>query len=503
MSEVAFSTWGSWSSALEAEAKETLPDSLSPSTPLKGLMGWDGVTLWDRELNVVDMARAYMESAKDESCGQCFPCRLGTKEMSEILDRICAGQGEMGDLDRLEKLARLLMDTARCNIGQTTPRPILDCLTKRRDDFKKAVEAKEAIARGRYMAKVTAPCMNACPSHVDIPAYLEEIRFGNWDKALEIVRRDCPMPGTIGRVCVRPCESNCRRGLLDEPLAIKGLKRYIADQEIAQEAEPVFECAEAREEKVAIIGAGPAGVSCAFYLARLGFKSVIFEAMEEPGGMAAVGIPDYRLPRNLLRREVALVEKLGVEIRYGVNVGQDLSLDEIVSQGFKAVFVGVGAPESSSMRCEGEDAGYQCFMTGIGFLKEVAQGKKPIKGKRMLVIGGGNVAMDCVRTALRQGFTDVNLLYRRTEAEMPADPQEIEEAKEEGVKFHYLIAPQKVLAEDGKVTGLECLRMELGEPDASGRRRPVPIEGSNFVIETDAIVPAIGQTCVVDLRIAL
>ena len=498
MSEAAFSTWGKWSEALGGEAKGTLPDSLSPNTPLKGLMGWDGVALWDPEVSIVDMARAYMARAKEESCGQCFPCRLGTKEMSEILERICAGQGEMSDLDRLETLARLVMDTARCDIGQTTPRPILDCLTQRRGEFKKAIEAKEAIAPGNYISKITAPCMNACPSHVDIPAYLEEIRFGNWEKALEIVRNDCPMPGTIGRVCVRPCESACRRGLMDDPLAIKGLKRYIADQEIAQEAEPVTECAEAKEDKIAIIGAGPGGVSCAYYLARLGYKSVIFEAMEEPGGMAAVGIPDYRLPRNLLRHEVALVEKLGVEIRYGVNVGQDLTLDEIAAQGFKAVFVAVGAPESSSMRCEGEDAGYQCFMTGIGFLKEVAQGKKPIEGKKMLVIGGGNVAMDCVRTALRQGFTDVNLLYRRTEAEMPADQQEIDEAQEEGVKFHYLIAPKKVLAENGKVTGLECLRMELGEPDASGRRRPVPIEGSDFVIETDAIVPAIGQICVVD-----
>jgi formate dehydrogenase beta subunit len=214
--------------------------------------------------------------------------------------------------------------------------------------------------------------------------------------------------------------------------------------------------------------------------------------------MAKAGIPDYRLPPDILNYEVSLIEKLGAEIRYGVNVGRDVTLEDLAKEGYKAVFVGVGAPEASAMRCEGEDAGYERFMTGIQFLREIAFGRRPIEGKKIAVIGGGNVAMDCVRSAMRIGFEDVNLIYRRTEAEMPADAVEIEEAKEEGVKFNFLVQPIKILAENGKVSGLECLKMKLGEPDDSGRRRPVPIEGSNFVIECDAMVPAIGQVCVVD-----
>jgi formate dehydrogenase beta subunit len=220
--------------------------------------------------------------------------------------------------------------------------------------------------------------------------------------------------------------------------------------------------------------------------------------MQEPGGMAAVGIPDYRLPREILRAEALQVEKLGCEIRYGVNVGVDITLEDLKLQGYEAIFVGVGAPEAAEMRCEGERAGYRCFMTGIEFLRRTADGERPIEGKKLLVIGGGNVAMDCVRSALRMGFTDVNLVYRRTRAEMPADPLEVKEAQEEGVQFHYLVAPVRIIAQNNTATGLECLKMQLGEPDASGRRSPVPVEGSNFVIECDAIVPAIGQTCVVD-----
>jgi formate dehydrogenase (NADP+) beta subunit len=345
---------------------------------------------------------------------------------------------------------------------------------------------------------VTAPCMNACPSNVNVPAYLEEIRFGRWTDALAVVREDCPMPGTIGRVCVRPCESNCRRGLIDQPLAIKLLKRFLADREIAVHANPGVVSGKDKLQKVAVIGAGPAGLSCAFYLGIMGYHCTIFESQEAPGGMASYGIPAYRLPRDVLAYEASLVEQLGAEFRYGVTIGSDLSVEDLGRQGYQAVFLAVGAPESSKMRCEGEDAGYQCFMTGIQFLAEVSRGKKPLEGKKILVIGGGNVAMDCVRSAVRIGFDDANILYRRTEAEMPADPVEIKEAREEGVSFHFLVAPVRIMAENGKVIGLECLRMELGEPDESGRCRPIPMEGSNFVIDCDAVIPAVGQVCVVD-----
>lgn len=496
-----FSNWGQWTHGTDKTDTDALPDSLARHGQLKAFMGWDGFMVWDQDVHVVDLCRAYMHRVQQESCGQCFPCRLGTALMADTLDRICNGQGSQKDLEDLSSLAKLVKDTAKCGIGETGPRPILDALTHYRQEFEQAVSSKQPVPRGEYQSLVTAPCTNACPSHLDIPAYVEKIRLGQYTEALDVVRHDCPMPGTIGRVCVRPCEMNCRRTKLDEPIAIKALKRFLADYERTrrpQAAPDQLSDHGADKGPIAIIGAGPAGLSCAYYLAQQGYSCKIFESLPEPGGMAAVGIPDYRLPRHILRNEVDYIQKLGVQIQYNTSIGQDFTMRDLRTQGYQAVFVGVGAPEASSMRCEGEDAGYQCFMTGVEFLRLIAQGQRPLEGKNIVVIGGGNVAMDCVRSARRLGFEDVNLVYRRTVKEMPADPVEIKEAKEEGVNFHYQVQPVKILAQDGKVSGLECVRMELGEPDESGRRRPEPVEGSNFVLECDAIIPAIGQTCIVD-----
>ena len=498
MANRTFSTWGNWSRSSHEINADDLPAKFDEERTLKAFMGWDGMFIQDNSVNLVDMTREYITQATKNSCGQCSPCRNGMVRLKAILDKICDGRGTEADLDQMEYLARFMKDSSMCDIGLTTPRPVLDSIEHFREEFKKAIQSQEPIARGQYVAKVTAPCTNACPSHLDIPGYVEKIRDGRWMEALEIIRKDCCLPGTIGRICVRPCEFNCRRGLMDEPIAIKSLKRFAADQEIAALAEPERPEVEFKEDKVAIVGAGPAGLSCAYNLGLRGYKTTIFEGMREPGGMAAAGIPDYRLPRHILRREAEIVEKIGAEIRYDVKVGEDITMEDLTKEGYKAIFIAVGAPEASKMRCEGEDENYMCFMTGIEFLRLVSLGQQPLEGKRLVAIGGGNVAMDCVRTALRIGFDDVNLIYRRTEAEMPADPVEIEEAKEEGVKIQFLVQPIKILAENHKVTGLECLKMKLGQPDESGRPRPVPVEGSNFVIEADAIIPAIGQVCIVD-----
>ena len=498
MENLVFSTWGKWKESSGQVQTDDLPARFGKEKSLRAFMGWNGMFVRDNSVNIVDMTREYAAQAAKQSCGHCTPCRECMYRMSEILERVCEGRGAEADLDTLEYLARFVMDSSYCDIGLTSPRPILDAIEQVRGDFLKAIQDKKPIPRGNYVAKVTAPCINACPSHVDIPGYVEKIRLGRWEEALEIIRRDCCLPGTIGRVCVRPCEFNCRRGLMDEPITIKALKRFVADQELTRGVEPDLSFIETKKDKVAIIGAGPAGLACAYHLGHKGYKTTIFEALPEAGGMAKAGIPDYRLPPDLLNYEVSLVEKMGAEIRYNVNVGKDITIEGLTKEKYKAIFVGVGAPEASAMRCEGEDEGYERFMTGVHFLREIAFGRRPIEGKKIAVVGGGNVAMDCVRSAMRIGFDDVNLIYRRTEAEMPADPVEIEEAKEEGIKFHFLVQPIKILAEDGKVSGLECLKMELGEPDESGRRRPNPVEGSNFVIECDAMVPAIGQVCEVD-----
>ena len=505
MAQVIFSTWqgqviGSPDGHVPlAQVKmPNFPDAFDDGRPLKAFMGWAGVIVQDNSVNMVDMAREYMKKAQQESCGQCIPCRMGTRVMLELLEKICQGNGDLADLDRLEKLALQVSELSMCDIGQSTPLPILDTIRYFRHQYLEAIDGHRPLPRGKYLSTVTAPCTEACPSHLDIPGYVEKIKLGQFSEALEIIRQDCPLPGTIGRVCVRPCESHCRRGLLDEPISIKYLKRAAADYELEHDWEPEFPKRPFKEERVAIIGAGPAGLSCAYYLALRGYRSTLFEALPEPGGMAAIGIPDYRLPREVLRREARLVEKLGAVIKYNVRVGKDITLDQIMDQGYKAIFLASGAHDSMKMRCEGEDEGYEGYMAGVVFLREIANGRIPLHGNRIVVIGGGNVALDCVRSALRIGFKDVNLVYRRTEAEMPADEVEVRDARVEGVKFHFLTQPIKILAQAGKVVGLECLRMKLGEPDQSGRARPIPVEGSNFIIEADAVVAAIGQACVFD-----
>lgn len=498
MKEPLLCTWDGWSDQLVGLIGKYAENG-NEFPPFKALLGWKGVIVWDSAVDPVDLLRAYLEKVTQESCGQCTPCREGTQRLSAIMERICAGQAGLSDLDEIRQMARFISESARCDVGQCLEQPTLEILDRYADVFAATIKEKRVATKQSYDAVVTAPCISACPSNVDIPAYVEGIRMGNFNQALARVREDCPMPGTIGRVCVRPCEESCRRGRVDEPISIRALKRFLADNEIRTGAQPLKASpVQYKSDRVAIVGAGPAGLSCAYYLGTMGYKTTIFEAQERPGGMATYGIPSYRLPPDIMDYEVAQVERMGAEIHYGVNIGEDKTIEDLGKEGYRAVFLAVGAPESSKMRCEGEDAGYECFLTGIHFLAEVSRGRQPVEGKKLVVVGGGNVAMDCVRSALRTGFTDVNLLYRRTEAEMPADPQEIEEAKEEGVKFHYLIAPVSIVHTDGKVSGLECRRMELGEPDASGRRRPVPIEGSEFVIECDAIIPAVGQICVVD-----
>ncbi|MEE4276665.1 MAG: FAD-dependent oxidoreductase [Thermoleophilia bacterium] len=477
---------GPWTEDVSA-----LPDELA--TWFGAVMGWGGVAVFDEAVDLVDLTREFAARLVDECCGQCSPCRIGMHEVAGILDRVCEGRAGEQELERARTLAAHVADAARCDLGRTGAATVLEALERERDAFLAAATAGAPRARGHYASSVVAPCMAACPAGVDIPAYVEQLRIDAVDRSAEAVRRRCPMPATIGRVCVRPCEDACRRGVVDEPIAIRTLKRFVADSEPEARA-----CALPGQARVGIIGAGPAGLACAYYLAFEGIRSTIFEALPEPGGMAAVGIPDYRLPRRVLRAEVARVETLGVEIRYNQRFGVDVTMEELFGHGYEAVFVAVGAHHSARMGCEGEDAGYEGFMPGVEFLREVALGRVPLAGETMLVIGGGNVAMDCVRTARRLGFGDVHLLYRRTEAEMPADRVEIAEAREEGVVFDTLVAPVRIIAEDGRVAGLECRRMKLGEPDSSGRRRPEPVEGSEFVVACDAIVPAIGQVCSVD-----
>ncbi|MBW2038577.1 MAG: FAD-dependent oxidoreductase [Deltaproteobacteria bacterium] len=502
MGEVIFSYWGGRLTDNRGKAPEEfaeperlkLPPEFKPGVRIKAFMGWDGFAIQEADVSIVDMCRAYMEAVQKESCGKCFPCRVGTKVIAETLERIAQGKGKMRDLDLMESLGHSIQEGSKCNLGQTGPIPLLVALEHFRDEFAKVIKNKKKVLRGDYKVKLTAPCMNACPTHVDIPSYIELIKEGDFAESLRVIRERTCLPGVLGRVCIRPCESNCRRLNVDEALDIRHLKRFVADYEVEKKKAPLLPTPQERKgKKVAVIGAGPAGLTCAYYLALKGYPVIIFERLDEPGGMAAVGIPDYRLPRPILRREVDIITSLGVEIRYNTEVGKDITISAMKKE-YDAIFIGVGAQGSTPMRAEGEDAGYKGFIPGVQYLFSINKGKDPYpEGDRVVVVGGGNVAIDCVRSSFRIGKKDVNLLYRRTRQEMPADEEEIHGADEEMVKFEYLCAPTKVIAKGEKVVGVECIRMELGEPDESGRRRPVPIKGSEFVVDTDILIPAIGQ----------
>ena len=331
-----------------------------------------------------------------------------------------------------------------------------------------------------------SPCKAACPAGNDIQDYLDLVKQGKFKEGLALLKKTNPLPAILGRVCYHPCEEKCNRGEFDEAIAIHNIERFLGDYGLTLPREK--EVAKKREEKIAIIGSGPAGLSCAYHLAGMGYQVTIFEALPVPGGMLAVGIPDYRLPKNVVKAEIEASEAMGVEIRTSTPVGPG---DNLLEQGYKAVFIAVGAHKSMKMGVPGEDK--EGVFEALNFLQEVNLGKQVSIGDRVAVIGGGNVAIDAARVAIRQGAKQVSIIYRRSKAEMPASDEEVEAAEEEGIGINYLAAPNRVLG-DGKVTGLECLRMKLGEPDESGRARPVPIKGSEFTVAVDTVISAIGQT---------
>lgn len=344
--------------------------------------------------------------------------------------------------------------------------------------------------------KETPICQDTCPVHVNIRRYVGLIADGRFEEALKVVRDRNPLPAICGRVCHHPCESACNRGKQDEPIAIDALKRFIADYELKLRRGGKISYPESpkrgRNGKVAIIGAGPAGLTVAYDLALKGYESTIFEAASVPGGMLFLGIPEYRLPRDIIEAEIDYIKNLGVEIKCNTPIGKNLTIDDLLSQEYKAVFLGIGAHKGLKLNIPGEDE-YEGFLDCIVFLRGVNLGDKSKPGKKVIVIGGGNSAIDSARVSLRLGSDEVYILYRRSRIEMPANSWEIDEAEKEGVKIMYLAAPIRIRGENGKVVGMQCTKMQLGKLDASGRRTPIPIPGSEFEIEADVIIPAISQ----------
>ncbi len=414
------------------------------------------------------------------------------------LSQVSGITGEAGNFEiTLDQVPRFI-DTAKCTgCGEcaevcpvSVPSVFEQGLGNRQATYKPYAQAVPGAFAITKMDR--SPCTNACPNSVNAHAYVALARKGKYREALDVILRNLPLPGTIGRICPHPCEEECRRQQVDAPVSICSLKRFIADQVDISELEPPD--ITPREERVAIVGAGPAGLTAAAHLARAGVKVSIFEALPVGGGMLKVGIPDYRLPPHVLDREISYItDVLGVEVRYDTALGRDITVESLFEDGFKSVYIAMGCHKGMALGIPGEEL--DGVIPGVTLLKEVALGTFGKLSGNVVIIGGGDVAIDAARTALRVGADKVTILYRRTRTEMPARNEEIEDALEEGVEIRFLVAPVEVVKDEGsgKSTGIRCIEMELGAPDESGRRRPVPMEGSEFVINTDSIIPAIGQ----------
>lgn len=477
---------------------------------LRALVCWRGAagrndTCW------VSLGLAYLDLLQRESCGRCTPCRIGTHLMRNLLLRLQDGRGTAADVDELGRLAESIEETAWCGVANTVRDAFLGLLQLGAEDFARHA-AGATCPPERTTGWLAAPCRSTCPGGVDCPSYIFQVSERMPHLATAVVRQDNPLAGVIGRTCPHPCEGNCTLTQVDQPIAINSLKRWAADRAEglgmdarATEPHELTELIsggppEARpgarphtpgpvRTRVAIVGAGPAGLSAAYYLARAGYAPIVFERLPVPGGMLYVGIPEYRLPKAVLRQEVHLIQREGVEIRYDCAVGGKVDFAQLLED-FPAVFLGIGAHAGRSLDIPGEDL--PGSLDAIDFLRRIALGEEVPLGERVLVIGGGNSAMDAARTSLRLGVPEVTVVYRRDRGEMPANPWEVDEAEEEGVRFHFLAAPVRCEGE-ACVSQLVCQPMELGPPDDSGRRRPVARSCDPIAIAADTVIAAVGQ----------
>ncbi|HNQ22021.1 MAG TPA: NADH-ubiquinone oxidoreductase-F iron-sulfur binding region domain-containing protein [Phycisphaerae bacterium] len=457
------------------------------------IMGSGGMIVMDENTCMVDVAKYFMNFLKDESCGKCFTCRKGTQRMYEILDDISKGQATLEHLDLLEELALAVKDTTMCGLGQTASNPVLSTLRYFREEYEEHVYEKKCRA---FVCKdlVGAPCQAACPIDTEAWRYVAHVARGEYEQAYQAIREANPFPSVCGRVCSHPCESRCRSGTAGkQPIAIRALKRFVTDRVDPSVYRPRrTKAVQPGGPRVAIIGSGPAGLTAAHYLSLAGYASTVFEADAQPGGMLVSGIPAYRLPRDTLGKEIKSLLDENVTLKCNTALGRDITIDELLNDGYRAVFLAIGAHKSRALNLKGEDV--PGVFPAIEFLKSFnLRGQKQARG-RVGVIGGGDSAVDAAGVALRQeGVDSVTIFYRRTRDEMPAQKKDIDSVLEEGVKLETLMTPVRILTDKGRLAGIECVRNRLGEVDAGGRRKPVPIPGTEHVFLLDTLIVTIGD----------
>ena len=456
---------------------------------LGSIMGSGGMVIMDEDSCMVDVARFFLEFCCDESCGKCPPCRVGTKQMLGILEKITRGEGTLADLSLLEDLCGTVRDASLCGLGQTAPNPVLTTLRYFRHEYEQHIREHRCVA-GACGALAISPCENTCPLNMNIPAFLQLLKEDRLEEAFEQVVMDNTLPSSTGRVCQHPCELRCRRAGADASINMRETHRYIGDAMYENGGDKkILKRILKRKQKptgksVAVIGAGPAGLSAAFYIALLGHKVTVFEKAADAGGMLRYALPEYRLPKKTVDKEIALIKGAGVKFQFNAKLGTKLKLEKLAKE-HDAVFLAVGTWEEQALGVPGDDA--------KGLYSSLSYLVKPKKiGEKVLVIGGGNSAIDAARTAMRQGAV-VTIVYRRTREDMPAIGEEVEQALEEGAKLITMAAPLRLVSDKtGKLTGLEVAKTVPGKYDSKGRRAPV-VTKDTYIIPCDAIIKAIGE----------
>ncbi len=455
------------------------------------IMGSGGMVVMDENNCMVEIARFFLNFTQSESCGKCAPCRLGTTQLLEILSRITNGEGQLRDLETIKELGETITKTSLCGLGQTCANPAISTLKYFTKEYEDHI-LEQRCAGATCDSMVISACQHACPAGIDVPNYVAAIAMGNCQQAVEIIRERNPFPAVCGRICVHPCEFKCRRGELDEPVAIRSLKRFASDWyfehvEPRKEPFPVI-----NKQKVAVVGAGPAGLTCAYFLAKRGYSVTAFESQPLGGGMLGIAVPAFRLPRAVIESDIKYIESCGVEILYNAPIDARRTVNDLMAEGYQAVFIAAGAQASMRTGIIGEAEDPEGLYYGLQFLMDVRTGKEIRLQGRVVVVGGGNVAVDTARTALRVGAKDVQIFYRRSREEMPSWEKEVEEAVEEGIVLNLYWAPKQILHQDGKVTGIEFVRSKTVVGEDGRTHLSVDYEATQ-VVDCEAVIIAVGQ----------
>ena len=457
------------------------------------IMGSGGMVVMDEDTCMVEMARYFLSFTYKESCGKCTPCRIGTGAMLGILEDITTGRATMGDLDLLNDLSETVGNSALCGLGQTAPNPVLTTLRYFGSEYEHHIRHLRCPAVS-CSSLFTAPCQHACPLGTDTPSVMALVQENRLEDAHRILLQTNPFPSICGRVCDHQCQFKCRRSDLDESVGIRNIERYVADHSVPPDlAVPVA----SRSERIAVVGAGPAGLAAARQLRLRGYSVTVFESLPEPGGMLRYGIPEYRLPPKVLKREIEAILNLGIDLQVSTCIGRDLSWLQLVDS-YDMVFLAVGAQKSAPLNIPGEDL--QGVRGALEFLRDVRSGTVSCSGERVAVIGGGNSAIDAARTALRLGASDVRILYRRLREDMPAQKEEIEAALSEGIGIEFLVTPTALTGSGGHVGKIVCQRLQLGPYDTSGRRKPIPSGIGSIELDVDRVLAAVGQKAEMPFR---